>query len=311
MTAFETDGLLFEGEHWGLRSDPLGEWLRARGYRNVMRSTANWRGYVARWEIADGELRLTAVTGEAEVDGEAQAYDGLVGLPVDPVAGIGIRGLMWPAVANSDVVPRWCFDAADRVAVLVDGGPASVDPNTPLDVGGVVVDPNGATWRPAAPADAIWNVRMSAPDGVYPVDEGWYPVSSGSQAAGQAPTAPIASLVTAPAAFVRHPVDPDDGRRWYRAADLHVATRERRTLDIEALFAAPAPIVADWFTGSLSAVGGQLLQYVHAGFESRFEKTLFVTVEQGRVVGHRVLVEERAPEPPTPPPRPRRWWRRR
>jgi len=45
------------------------------------------------------------------------------------------------------------------------------------------------------------------------------------------------------------------------------------------------PLFADWFSGVLRVPQGQLLQYVHMGFESVFEKDLFVTIERGIVVG--------------------------
>jgi hypothetical protein len=44
------------------------------------------------------------------------------------------------------------------------------------------------------------------------------------------------------------------------------------------------PILADWFSGVLCIPRGELLRYVHMGFESVYEQDLFVRVEGGGVV---------------------------
>lgn len=49
------------------------------------------------------------------------------------------------------------------------------------------------------------------------------------------------------------------------------------------------PLLADWFTGVLRIPRGELLQYVHMGFGSVFERELHIKVEQGIVVASRVV----------------------
>ncbi|MBN1264732.1 MAG: hypothetical protein JXA25_04515 [Anaerolineales bacterium] len=45
------------------------------------------------------------------------------------------------------------------------------------------------------------------------------------------------------------------------------------------------PIFADWFSGLLRVPQGQVLQYVHMGFETIHEKELLLKVEKGVVTG--------------------------
>lgn len=44
------------------------------------------------------------------------------------------------------------------------------------------------------------------------------------------------------------------------------------------------PVPADWFSGVLRVPRGELLRYVHMGFESVYERDLYVKVEAGTVV---------------------------
>jgi hypothetical protein len=69
------------------------------------------------------------------------------------------------------------------------------------------------------------------------------------------------------------------------------------------------PITADWFTGVARAVRGDVLRYVHMGYESVFEEDLFFTFEAGRLLGVDVRRNTAAPEPS--PPRGWRLWRPR
>ena len=54
--------------------------------------------------------------------------------------------------------------------------------------------------------------------------------------------------------------------------------------DIETLFPGyPDRVFAHWFSGTLRAPRGKLLDYVHAGYASKFEQDLLITIEQGCV----------------------------
>lgn len=66
MTAQIGDVLLFAGLRLGLASEPLAPWLQRRRNRHLRmrpQSTANRRGYVAEWEVVDGELHLRQIEG--------------------------------------------------------------------------------------------------------------------------------------------------------------------------------------------------------------------------------------------------------
>jgi hypothetical protein len=68
MTAFERHVIVIDGEEWSMTTDPLCDFLAERGFQPVMRSTANWWGYTARWEVRDGGLHLTHLDGEQGVE---------------------------------------------------------------------------------------------------------------------------------------------------------------------------------------------------------------------------------------------------
>lgn len=68
---------------------------------------------------------------------------------------------------------------------------------------------------------------------------------------------------------------------------------------LETLFPGePPPIPADWVTGTLHARRGELLHYVHMGYESTFQESRFIDVVDGRVTGERVVDNGRPPDPP-------------
>lgn len=58
----------------------------------------------------------------------------------------------------------------------------------------------------------------------------------------------------------------------------------------------PGRILATWFSGVLRINQGKRLQYVHMGFGSTYEEELHIKIEQGRVVGRRVI-DNRGREP--------------
>lgn len=51
----------------------------------------------------------------------------------------------------------------------------------------------------------------------------------------------------------------------------------------------PERVFAHWFSGELRCPRGELLEYVHAGFASRYAETLVFTVERGVVKGQRCI----------------------
>ena len=49
------------------------------------------------------------------------------------------------------------------------------------------------------------------------------------------------------------------------------------------------PIFASWFTGVLRVPQGEMLQYVHMGFATRYEKELRIKIEEGIVTDESVI----------------------
>jgi hypothetical protein len=58
----------------------------------------------------------------------------------------------------------------------------------------------------------------------------------------------------------------------------------------------PDGVFAHWFTGQLRCPRGERLHYVHSGFESKYEKDLFITVRSGVVIGECTVVNGVAQE---------------
>jgi hypothetical protein len=56
-----------------------------------------------------------------------------------------------------------------------------------------------------------------------------------------------------------------------------------------------APVFASWFSGELIVPQGKLVEHVHMGFASRYERYLVINVEEGRVLRHE-LRETTIPE---------------
>lgn len=52
----------------------------------------------------------------------------------------------------------------------------------------------------------------------------------------------------------------------------------------------PKGVFAHWFTGELRCPSGQRLKYVHGGFNSTYERDLFLRVQRGVVVEERNVV---------------------
>ena len=49
------------------------------------------------------------------------------------------------------------------------------------------------------------------------------------------------------------------------------------------------PIFADWFTGELKIPKGEMLQYVHMFYQSKYESDLFLLVDNGIILKERVV----------------------
>lgn len=57
-------------------------------------------------------------------------------------------------------------------------------------------------------------------------------------------------------------------------------------LTLNSVFNTDQPVFADWYTGPLILQSGELIQYVHLGYESVFENNTILEIENGILVGN-------------------------
>ncbi len=62
-----------------------------------------------------------------------------------------------------------------------------------------------------------------------------------------------------------------------------------KVVDLKYLFPDKNEVFADWFSGEIRIPQGEMLQYVHLGYESIFEKDLMLKFEQGILIDERVI----------------------
>lgn len=79
MTAQIRDTLKYNGREYSLATEPLRPYLEVKNIQYQGISTANYRGYVASWEIIDNKLYLTNIKIPGflpEMDSEADLFPG-------------------------------------------------------------------------------------------------------------------------------------------------------------------------------------------------------------------------------------------
>lgn len=57
-------------------------------------------------------------------------------------------------------------------------------------------------------------------------------------------------------------------------------------VDMDFLFPGQIEVFADWFTGEIRIPQGDLLEYVHGGYDSTYEKDLFLDFKEGYLVSY-------------------------
>lgn len=62
--------------------------------------------------------------------------------------------------------------------------------------------------------------------------------------------------------------------------------KDYKEVELEYIFSGKKEVFADWFSGKIRISQGELLQYVHMGYSSVFEKDLFLKFKDG------VLIDE-------------------
>ena len=60
-----------------------------------------------------------------------------------------------------------------------------------------------------------------------------------------------------------------------------------KKVGLEYLFSNQEKVFAEWFTGELRVPYGELIEYIHLGYESRYAKELFLEISKGVLVNER------------------------
>ena len=82
-----------------------------------------------------------------------------------------------------------------------------------------------------------------------------------------------------------------DDRLWLTAIEGNLKSGE--IANLETLFLnATGPVFAHWFSGVLRVPQGEMLQYVHGGYESIFEKDLFLEFEAGLLISRHIKAND-------------------
>jgi len=55
------------------------------------------------------------------------------------------------------------------------------------------------------------------------------------------------------------------------------------------------PLFADWFSGVVKVNKGEILCYIHMGFESVYEEEVHITIEDGTITHQRIISNVRKP----------------
>ena len=74
--------------------------------------------------------------------------------------------------------------------------------------------------------------------------------------------------------------------------NLYLQNYEKENPGIGYLFPGKTSVFAEWFSGELVIPNGVLLQYVHMGYNSVYEKILLLKFEKGRLVSHSIIKNE-------------------
>lgn len=102
-TAQVSDVVLIDGKSYALNTNPLGAHLASLGEKAPKFDsphTANWRGYVATWELADGKLYLRKVEGYRDAPARDTDSDTDDGIPI-------VDGMAELFPSRNDVVATW------------------------------------------------------------------------------------------------------------------------------------------------------------------------------------------------------------
>ena len=65
--------------------------------------------------------------------------------------------------------------------------------------------------------------------------------------------------------------------------------KDYKEVELEYIFPDKKEVFADWFSGEIRISQGELLQYVHMGYQSIFEKDLILEFKEGVLMNERII----------------------
>jgi len=72
--------------------------------------------------------------------------------------------------------------------------------------------------------------------------------------------------------------------------DIEGMLKDKSKATIDTLFPnSKGRVFAGWFTGKLFIPIGKMLEYIHSGYETIYEKELIITIEKGNVVDRTII----------------------
>jgi len=82
-----------------------------------------------------------------------------------------------------------------------------------------------------------------------------------------------------------------DDKLFLIGLDGYIRTIDKRNqkFDISYFFPEQNEVFAEWFTGEIRIPIGELLQYIHMGYASVYEKDLLIQIEDGMVINKREI----------------------
>jgi hypothetical protein len=85
-----------------------------------------------------------------------------------------------------------------------------------------------------------------------------------------------------------------DKKLYLTKLEINACSQEhKKALPLDKLFPGRSqPILADWFSGSLILPQGKMTQYVHMGYESRYERYLVIDITNGQVTKQETLTDQ-------------------
>jgi len=71
--------------------------------------------------------------------------------------------------------------------------------------------------------------------------------------------------------------------------ELHGMLAGPKKFTVDSLFPGRKTAFAHWFSGEIRVPQGEMIEYVHLGYESIYERDLFLAFEKGLLIGEHVM----------------------